>query len=92
MLFVLPFWQNIDHDIAISHQLGLPEILGFLVLISILIVGVKIRHRRPLTSFGIFWMFICLSVESSVIPITDVMFEHRMYLPLFGIALVLSDV
>lgn len=92
MLFILPISQNIDHDIATSLKLSLTEILGFLFLISILIVGIKIRHRKPLAAFGIFWIFICLSVESSVIPITDVMFEHRMYLPLFGIALVLGDV
>src|SRR3989304_5408453 len=34
--------------------------------------------------FGIFWFFITLSVESSIIPIRDVIFEHRLYLPLAG--------
>ena len=37
-----------------------------------------------LISFGILWFFITLSVESSVIPIADVIFEHRLYLPLVG--------
>ena len=37
-----------------------------------------------LISFGIFWFFIALSVESSFIPITDVIFEHRVYLPSVG--------
>jgi tetratricopeptide (TPR) repeat protein len=37
-----------------------------------------------LTAFGIFWFFITLSVESSVIPIVDVIFEHRLYLPSIG--------
>ena len=36
-------------------------------------------------SFGVFWFFITLSVESSIIPIKDVIFEHRMYLPSAGI-------
>ena len=35
-------------------------------------------------SFGIFWFFITLSVESSIIPIRDVIFEHRLYLPSIG--------
>lgn len=35
-------------------------------------------------SFGIFWFFVTLSIESSVIPIADVMFEHRVYLPSVG--------
>ena len=37
-----------------------------------------------LSAFGIFWFFITLSVESSVIPIADVIFEHRVYLPSAG--------
>ncbi len=37
-----------------------------------------------LIAFGIFWFFITLSVESSIIPIADVIFEHRLYLPSVG--------
>jgi hypothetical protein len=37
-----------------------------------------------LASFGIFWFFITLVVESSVIPLRDVIFEHRVYLPSVG--------
>jgi tetratricopeptide (TPR) repeat protein len=40
-------------------------------------------HFR-LISFGIFWFFITISVESSVIPIRDVIVEHRLYLPSIG--------
>ncbi len=37
-----------------------------------------------LIGFGILWFFITLSLESSVIPIADVIFEHRLYLPSAG--------
>jgi tetratricopeptide (TPR) repeat protein len=37
-----------------------------------------------LAAFGIFWFFLALSVESSFIPIVDVIFEHRVYLPSVG--------
>jgi protein O-mannosyl-transferase len=37
-----------------------------------------------LIAFGIFWFFITLAVESSVVPIVDVIFEHRVYLPSVG--------
>jgi Tfp pilus assembly protein PilF len=36
-------------------------------------------------AFGILWFFITISVESSIIPISDIIFEHRMYLPSVGI-------
>jgi tetratricopeptide (TPR) repeat protein len=37
-----------------------------------------------LAGFGIFWFFLTLIVESSVIPLLDVIFEHRLYLPSVG--------
>jgi protein O-mannosyl-transferase len=37
-----------------------------------------------LVSFGIFWFFLTLAVESSIIPIDDVINEHRVYLPSVG--------
>jgi cytochrome c-type biogenesis protein CcmH/NrfG len=42
-------------------------------------------HFSRLIAFGILWFFITLSVESSLIPIRDVIFEHRMYLPSVGL-------
>jgi len=44
-----------------------------------------------LIAFGILWFFIALSVESSFIPIVDVIFEHRLYLPSVGAFLALSS-
>lgn len=44
-----------------------------------------------LIAFGIFWFFITLSVESSIIPISDVTFEHRVYLPSIGMFLAVSS-
>lgn len=39
-------------------------------------------------SFGILWFFITLLVESSIIPIKDIIVEHRIYLPSFGFFIV----
>jgi len=36
---------------------------------------------RTLAAFCIFWYFIILSPTSSVVPIADVIYEHRLYLP-----------
>jgi len=43
-----------------------------------------------LAAFGIFWFFLTLAVESSLIPIADVIFEHRVYLPSVGIFLAVA--
>jgi tetratricopeptide (TPR) repeat protein len=37
-----------------------------------------------LISFGIFWFFINLLLESSFIPLSNVIYEHRLYLPSIG--------
>lgn len=42
-------------------------------------------HYFRFIGFGILWFFIALSVESSIIPIRDVIFEHRVYLPSVGL-------
>lgn len=47
-------------------------------------------HMLRLAAFGIFWFFITLSVESSIIVIQDVIYEHRLYLPSFGFLLAVS--
>jgi tetratricopeptide (TPR) repeat protein len=43
-----------------------------------------------IAAFGIFWFFLTLSVESSIIVIQDVIYEHRLYLPSFGFFLSLT--
>ncbi|MGO9016275.1 MAG: tetratricopeptide repeat protein [Dissulfurispiraceae bacterium] len=40
-----------------------------------------------LISFGILWFFITLSVESSLIPLTRLIDEYRVYLPSVGISI-----
>ncbi len=47
-------------------------------------------HYSRLIAFGILWFFVTLSVTSSVIPIADVIFEHRLYLPSAGAFLAIA--
>ena len=91
-LLFFPVNQNLDYDYPLFVSFLMPEVvLSFLVLALILGTGVYLlyRDRRSpgtgrLTAFGIFWFFITVSVESSVIPIADVIYEHRLYLPSVG--------
>jgi len=43
-----------------------------------------------IAGFGGIWFFLTLSVESSVIAIRDVIFEHRLYLPSVGFFLAVA--
>ena len=90
-LLFLPMGQNLDHLYPFKSGFfdGLTP-LAFVFLVAMVALGIWNIKRRPVLAFGIFWFFITLSVESSLIPIRDALFEHRLYLPMFGFALCVS--
>ena len=88
-LLVFPFGQNIDHDVAIQTVFLSREVLAPLaVLIIVLSAGFYLFRRKPLMTFGILWIFVTLSVESTIRPLNNPMFEHRLYLPMTGFAMI----
>ena len=91
-LFLRPFNQNLDYDYPVSAGFfQLNTFFSFFALLGILSAGILLFKRYRLISFGIFWFFLTLSVESSVIPISqDVIYEHRTYLSGVGFFLVLT--
>lgn len=91
-LLFLPINQNLDYDFPISNTFfEIRTLLSFVVLLSLIILAIFSFKRYRFISFGIFWFFLTLSIESSFIPIKDVIFEHRTYLPSFGFFLILSS-
>jgi tetratricopeptide (TPR) repeat protein len=66
--------------------------ISILILLSLIAFGGYCMHRSRrsnpelrIAAFGVFWFFIALAVESSVIALGDVIFEHRLYLPSVGV-------
>ncbi|MFC1624162.1 tetratricopeptide repeat protein [Candidatus Omnitrophota bacterium] len=87
-LLFLPLNQNVDYAYPISTTLlNLPTLASLLLLAIILISAIRLFNKHRLISFSIFWFFLVLLPESSVIPIKDVIFEHRLYLPMVGYSL-----
>jgi tetratricopeptide (TPR) repeat protein len=92
-LLVVPYGQNIDHHVIFPKDFFQLEIIGGLLLLLLTAAAGYFSYKKyRLVSYGIFWYFITASVESSIIPIRDALFEHRMYLPMFGFSLIVSDV
>ncbi|HZY04315.1 MAG TPA: tetratricopeptide repeat protein [Anaeromyxobacteraceae bacterium] len=101
-LFLLPVGQSVDHDFPIYRSLLDGPVLLALLLHLFLAGGSVVllwRARRPgpgsrpelcLVSLGVLWFFLTLSVESSLVPLADVIFEHRAYLPSAGLCLAAS--
>jgi len=92
-LFVLPIHQNLDYDYRLSTSFfQLRTIFSLSVLLGIFSAGVLLFKRYRLIAFAIFWFFLTMSVESSILPISqNVIFEHRTYLPSFGFFLALTS-
>jgi protein O-mannosyl-transferase len=91
-LLVLPVNQVLDYDFPLST--GFFEtrtFLSFLGLVFLIFLSVFLFKRNRVISFGIAWFFLTMLVESSLIPINDVIFEHRTYLPSFGFFIILSS-
>jgi hypothetical protein len=98
-LFFIPIGLHIDYDYPIATSLLydnanyhlIARILHsdvFWSMIAHLItlaVGLLTIRRFPLLAFGILFYYLAHLVESSVIPIRDVVFEHRTYLPNLGL-------
>ncbi len=90
-LFVFPVNQSIDYQFPLSRSFFEAKTLaGFLFLLFLFGLGVFLFKRNRLLSFGFFWFFLTISVESSIIPIHHVIYEHRCYLPSVGVFLVFS--
>lgn len=89
-LLFIPTNLNLDYDWPITRNIDLPTVFFFVLLTSLIIAAIILFRRARLISFGILWFFVTLSVTSSFIVIYDVIFEHRLYLPSIGFAIVIA--
>lgn len=85
---IFPYGQALDYDVPIVTELltlqNATALLGILVLFA---AAIFLRRRNPWISAGILWIFLGLAVESTLIPL-DPVFEHRIYISMFGFAMV----
>ncbi|MCK5524046.1 MAG: tetratricopeptide repeat protein [Thiomargarita sp.] len=75
--------ENYHLVAKVLHSEAIWALIGHLFILSLAAYNLR---RRPLVAFGIFFYYLAHAVESSLIPIRDVIFEHRTYLPNLGLA------
>lgn len=77
-------------DIAISRGLLSPYSTLFACIGIALLAGAAflLRKRQPIAAFGILFFLLGHSIESSVIAL-EIAHEHRNYLPIYGVLLML---
>lgn len=86
-LFVLPTAQTFDYGWPLVDAFWRADVvLPLAVLLAAAGAAIASRRRYPLVTFCIAWVFITLAPTSSIVPLRDAAFEHRMYLPIVGLA------
>jgi len=85
-LLAWPSGQSLDYMYPFVEGFSWISLAGFLTLLGLITLAVYSLRRFPLVTLGIFWFLIAISVESSLIPITDALVEHRLYLGIAGFA------
>jgi tetratricopeptide (TPR) repeat protein len=100
-LLFLPMGLHVDHYKPAFNSFFDPAVfISFFFIISFLGLGALLYYYSRVSdrallivSSGIFWYFLAFAVESSFLPINEIMVEYRIYLPSVGIlvsAVVLS--
>lgn len=92
-MIAFPINQNIDPDFPIAT--GMTDVStqwALLILFSALLIGIFLYKKNPLITFGIFWFYITILPTSSFIPLVDTVAEHRVYLPIIGIVILVSTI
>ncbi len=90
-LLFLPINQNIDYDYPVAQTLlEFPTVASFAGHLAIIGGAFWLfwKKRWALVPFGVAWFYMTLSPVQSIVPVSDVIFEHRVYLSSVGFFLV----
>lgn len=86
--FFLPFNLSADTDwVRITNIFDDRVIIGFLFIVFLLYIAFKTSEKqetRPI-AFGILWFILALLPTSSIIPLSEVMNDHRIFFPFIGL-------
>ncbi len=95
-LFFLPYGLRADYDYPVSESIFEPStFLSFLANLTIVVIAIlfiRKDYNYKLIGLGIVWFYIALSVESSFIPLLDLIFEHRLYPAMPGLVMVVTGI
>jgi protein O-mannosyl-transferase len=101
-LLAWPAGQNLEWDVPLARSLSDPGVLlsGLVLAGLVAFAGALFAWSRRrwsaagaagrVAAFGVLWFFLVLSPTSSVVPLRDLLMEHRTYLASLGIFLALG--
>jgi len=90
-LFFLPWGLHPDYDLPLAESLlAWPVPLAAVLHLAVICLAAARVRRFPIPAFGILFYYLAHLVTSSIIPIRDVVFEHRTYLPNLGLGVAVA--
>lgn len=90
--FFIPTNLHLDYGLSLASFSEFQKISALVIHVCLIIVAITFRRKAPLFSFSVLLFYLLHIVESGIIPITDLAFEHRTYLPNVAILLFLAAV
>jgi protein O-mannosyl-transferase len=89
-LLILPLGQSLDHYWVIRHSLlETAPLVGLVMLVTALGLAAWSWRRWPLVSLAILFFYLTLAPTSTIIPNNEPVAEHRTYLALLALPLLL---
>lgn len=91
LLWPAPSRLNLDHDFAVSRSLLDPvtTLLSFAVIAATIVFAIRGARTRPLLAFPVLGYWLLHAMEAGPVNL-ELVFEHRMYLPMTMLALLLA--
>lgn len=78
---------RLEYDFKLVDSWTLQSILALLFHVVLVLTAIIFRKKLQLFTFGILFYYLAHSIESSLLPIKDLAFEHRTYLPNVGLTI-----
>jgi len=87
-----PYQLRVERDFAWAQSpMEWDVIVGGVLFGVMLASAFKYWKTKPLISFGVGWFFIAIVPASNIlVPINAVLYEHFLYMPMIGIALIVA--
>ena len=90
-ILILPFNLHMEHGDMLFKMSNPKAWSGIFILLTLLFCAYSSRKNNKLVTFGILWFLVCLLPESNLYRINAYMNEHWLYLPSFGLFLILAQ-
>ena len=85
--FIYPNSLRLEYDWDVVRDWNIATVLFTCFHLVIVILAIIYRKKNTLLAFGVLFYYLAHSIESSFLPIKDIVFEHRTYLPNVGLVI-----